>query len=139
VSWRALKHSHTRTPSPQGAQPLKWPATTSIYRWNPKLDVTLKSCKNRGLADCPPHRARIVCHFKPYGYILNKCYSKSTVTARVDGPPHKWRTVRSSFGHPIQKDRVSAPVLGFKGERSAPQGPDGPQFNLDHYPEPRTV
>ena len=87
----------------------------------PKLAVTLKSRENRVFADCPPHRARTVRHFKPNGYILNKCFSESTVTARVDGPPHKWRTVCSSFGHPRQKDQVSAPVSAFNGGPSVPK------------------
>ena len=87
---------------------------------NPKLAVTLKFHRNRVFADSLPHRARTVRHFKPNGYILNKCFSESTVTARVDGPPHKWRTVRNSFGHPIQKDQVSAPVSVFKGGPSTP-------------------
>ena len=86
----------------------------------PKLAVTLKSRENRVFADSPPHRARTVRHFKSNGYILNKCFSESTVTTRVNGPPHKWRTVRSSFGHPKQKDQVSAPISGFKGGPSAP-------------------
>ena len=76
--------------------------------------------ENRVFADSPPHRARTVRHFKSNGYILNKCFSKSTVTVRMDGLPHKWRTVRSSFGHPIQKDYVSAFVSVFKGGPSAP-------------------
>ena len=89
---------------------------------SPKLVVTLKSHENRVFADSPPHRARTVRHFKSNCYILNKCFSESTVTARADGPPHKWRMVRSLFGHPIQKEQVSAPVLGFKGRPSAPRG-----------------
>ena len=91
-----------------------------FIKGSPKLAVTLKSRENRVFADCPPHRARTVRHFKSNGYILNKCFSESTVTARADGPPHKWRTIRSSFGHPIQKDQVSAPVSVFKGGPSAP-------------------
>ena len=86
----------------------------------PKLAVKLKSCENRGFADSPPHKARTVRHFKSNGYILNKCFSELTVTARADGLPHKWRTVRCSFGHPIQKDQVSTPVSVFKGGPSAP-------------------
>ena len=85
-----------------------------------KLAVTLKSHENRVFADSPPHKARTVRHFKSNGYILNKCFSELTVTARADGPPHKWRPVRSSFGHPIQKDQVSAPVSIFKGGPFAP-------------------
>ena len=86
---------------------------------SPKLAVTLKSCENRVFADSPPHRAQTVYHFKSNGYILNKCFSKSTVTARVDGPPHKWRTVRNSFGHPIQKDQVSEFQV-LKADRLSP-------------------
>ena len=87
----------------------------------PKLAVTLKSRENRGFTDCPPHRARTVRHFKSNGYILNKCFSELTVTARADGPPHKWRTVRSTFGCPRQNYQVSAPVSGFKGGPSSPK------------------
>ena len=87
---------------------------------SPKLAVTLKFRENRVFTDSPPHRARTVRHFKSNGYILNKCFSELTVTARADGPPDKWRTVRSSFGHPIQKDQVSAPVSVFMGGPSAP-------------------
>ena len=85
-----------------------------------KLAVTLKSRENRVFVDSPPHRARTVRHFKPNGYILNKCFSELIVTARADNSPHKWRTVRSSFGHPRQKDQVSATVSVFKGGPSAP-------------------
>ena len=88
----------------------------------PKLAVTLKSSENIVFADSPPHRTRTVYHFKSNSYILNKCFSESTVTARADGPPHKWQTVRRSFGDPIQKDQVSAPVSVFKGGSSAPRG-----------------
>ena len=88
---------------------------------SPKLAVALKSRENRVFTDSPPHRARTVRYFKSNVYILNKCFSVSTVAARADGLPHKWRTVRSSFGHLKQKDQVSAPVSVFKGGPSAPK------------------
>ena len=92
MSWRALKHSHTRTPSPQGAQLSNGRPPPLFIERSLKLAVTLKSRKNRVCADSPPYKARTVCHFKPNGYILNKCFSESTITARADSPPHKWRT-----------------------------------------------
>ena len=110
------------TKSPKCSAPSNGRPLPLFIEGGPKLAVTIESRENRVFADCPPHRARMVRHFKSNGYILNKCFSESTVRARADGPPHKWRTVRNSFGHPIQKDQVSAPVSVFKGGSSAPRG-----------------
>ena len=121
MSWRALKHSHTTTPSPQGAQPLKWPATPSIYRGKPQTShytqIPYKTEALRTVRPTGPGRSAI-----------SNPTAISSINASRSRPLQPGRTVRlANDGQPAvyldtqnRKTKFLRPFQFLKADRPPP-------------------